>query len=397
MLPTVIHDVSFDHSPRQTKLSAKDARIEVYILLTQEICYDHRRQPSYRVLYDNAEKAFQSITPQKLKRGLDLKLGPLVFELCLRSLAEALPNDMDCPVGAMDIIQYLRALAGIRERNGQTTHIYSTNPVLQCRALAALTWISFRQYLWSPHPQSFELVSSCVIIKQCLSCGDHLARADFLPPIFLRFASWLSSVHIRHRKLDARRMNEESRDAQDFWKAYDVHLQNQYAREQRRLAKVAKAPNQYRCAADGCGINAMNKGALRRCGGRCPPEQKPHYCSAECQEKHWFIHRSVCRREDDGAIILDDGDPAWEDVDTYRPKLRDPDALLDTGALWATRTGAEIFIDIPNASKYRQGEVFRVRTKTMSPAFLKSYRGLWETRSVRLRKKLQRGELNGSQ
>ena len=59
--------------------------------------------------------------------------------------------------------------------------------------------------------------------------------------------------------------------------------------------------------------------------------------------------------------------------------------------MWATREGPEIFIDIPNASRYRE-EVIRVRTKTMSPAFLKFYRDLWEVQSMSLRRKVQNGE-----
>ena len=106
-------------------------------------------------------------------------------------------------------------------------------------------------------------------------------------------------------------------------------------------------------------------------------------------EWHWFVHRYLCARDED--ILLDDGDPAWEDIDTYRPEQRN--RILRTSAVWATREGPEIFIDIPNTSRYRE-EVLRIRTKTMSPAFLKSYRELWEVRSMSLRRKVQIGELN---
>ena len=67
--------------------------------------------------------------------------------------------------------------------------------------------------------------------------------------------------------------------------------------------------------------------------------------------------------------------------------------MPDAKALWAghDREGPEIFIDIPNASRYRN-EVFRIRTKTMSPVFLKSYRALWRVRERPVRRVLQSGE-----
>lgn len=334
MPAAVIREVSFNYPRQRRALSPTNPRIKVYALLEQEICHDYRHQPSYRALYDGAENGFQKVTAQKLKRGLELKLGPLMFDLCLRyatirvifshgtssvlttsgtcarSLAGALPDGIDCPVDPLDIIRYLQALARIPGPNGEITYVYGNSRLLRLHAIAALAWISFRQYLWSPHPQSFELLSSCIIIEQCLSYVELLARSDFLPPILLRIAGWLSAACTQYGKLDARHMNEASRNAEDFWKAYDRYLQDQQAQEQKRLAKVAKTPNQYRCAADGCSIQAMNKGALRKCGGPCLPEQKPHYCSAECQEKVsvaktlLFVINDVRKLSSTGSFIV---------------------------------------------------------------------------------------------
>ena len=55
--------------------------------------------------------------------------------------------------------------------------------------------------------------------------------------------------------------------------------------ERRRREKVAKGPNAYVCAAEGCKVEGLHKSALRACGGRCPPDLKPHYCSKECQKR----------------------------------------------------------------------------------------------------------------
>lgn len=106
--------------------------------------------------------------------------------------------------------------------------------------------------------------------------------------------------------------------------------------------------------------------------------------------QHWFVHRSVCKGGEYADITEDDGDPAWEDVELYRP-TQGTKIVLDPRAVWADRKGPEIFIDIPSCSRYRN-EVFRIKTGTMSPAFLKSYRDVWKAGSPHVRQLLQRGK-----
>ncbi|PIL36882.1 hypothetical protein GSI_00572 [Ganoderma sinense ZZ0214-1] len=326
-------------------------QIEIYVTLQQEICYDYRDQPSYQTLYDNAIDSFKTMTPHKLKRGLDLRLAPLMFELSLRGLAESLPKGMGCPVEPMDLIQYLAEVGGMPHHD---KHVYYADPILRLRAVAALGWIFFRQFFWSPYLDCFETAHAASIIKQCAFQGQVLAISGFVPPIVLRIAGWLSTVQARYAKLDARTMLEDFEKMDTFWMVYEGYLERQKMEEEKRLAKVAKAPNRYRCAAEGCGIQAVNKSALRKCGGDCSLDKKPHYCSVDCQAQHWFVHRFVCKGSECPNIVEDDGDPAWEDVETYRP-ASGIKAMLDGKALWADhdREGPEIFIDIPNTSRYR--------------------------------------------
>jgi len=66
--------------------------------------------------------------------------------------------------------------------------------------------------------------------------------------------------------------------------------------DRERLArdrKVARAPNAYWCATEGCGIEGTKKATLLRCAGKCEGANKPYYCSKECQRKDWKRHKPM--------------------------------------------------------------------------------------------------------
>lgn len=70
-----------------------------------------------------------------------------------------------------------------------------------------------------------------------------------------------------------------------LWRAVARRHAEIEAEDRKRQHKVESSPNAYVCAAEGCGIRGEKKAALRACGGRCPPEVKPHYCSRGCQRR----------------------------------------------------------------------------------------------------------------
>lgn len=70
-----------------------------------------------------------------------------------------------------------------------------------------------------------------------------------------------------------------------LWRAVSRRNEELYEEERRRARKMKRNPNEYVCAAEGCGIRGERKAALRQCAGRCPPDLKPRYCSAQCQRK----------------------------------------------------------------------------------------------------------------
>ena len=105
------------------------------------------------------------------------------------------------------------------------------------------------------------LVSEAVL-RTCERIQDFDYRLRYDPPFKSFIALW--AVWDKVRIIRAREAEREQRD------------------------KASKAPNAYICAAPGCGIEATKKVAFKACGGPCPLNTKPHYCSKECQVK-------VCR------------------------------------------------------------------------------------------------------
>ena len=81
--------------------------------------------------------------------------------------------------------------------------------------------------------------------------ADTCARPDFLPPVVLRVAYWLSMFHPRYGA-DARTLPIFAQHAYlpSLWKVYDDYVQKQTVEELKRIAKVSRAPNMCRCATD---------------------------------------------------------------------------------------------------------------------------------------------------
>ncbi|KAL1752575.1 hypothetical protein FB107DRAFT_265390 [Schizophyllum commune] len=71
---------------------------------------------------------------------------------------------------------------------------------------------------------------------------------------------------------------------------------DQVRKEKKKMdAKRGKEPNRYRCANPGCGILAEAGKMLKQCAGKCDIDQKPHYCSKECQRADWKNHKEFCK------------------------------------------------------------------------------------------------------
>ncbi|KAI0351311.1 hypothetical protein OH77DRAFT_1567590 [Trametes cingulata] len=365
------YDISFNLPPRL--YPEKYPGFEHYLILKEQVCYDYRNPPKYRQLYAEGLQEIQKHPEHHFKRGLLMKDGPMMVECCIRTLAMCeVPMDLDGPDPIMGL---LKAVAGLTANSGfarmATTgktapKIRNFTPQLQLHALAAFAYMNFYSHWFSPLGGQLKAMSTTHVMYNAAFAANQCVQRGFIPPVALHIAGWLATTNARFA-VDVRQMHSD----------YLRHLQD---KEELRLAKVSKAPHVYRCANEGCDIRATHKGALKQCGGDCPPARKPHYCSRYCQRRHWIIHREFCMELDASDftdIVEDDGHPDWVDVVGFQaPKVPDPH-WDKKWRVWAEREGPEIFIDILNDSPYRKGQVIRLRTRTLSPECLKAYKRLW--------------------
>ncbi|OJT13698.1 hypothetical protein TRAPUB_9797 [Trametes pubescens] len=318
-------------------------QFEEYITLQEQTCYDYRHPPDLRCLYIKGQCSVRETPPARLHDR---------------------PRDAREEAGAFRLPE-----------------IKNITPLLRLQGLACFAHIGYM--CWADRsepltPLGYDglvregMIQACVAANHCVSLG-------FVPPVVLRIASWLATTRARFG-FDARE-TAHFRDLRYLWNVHSTYISQLQLREASRLAKTAIAPHFYRCAAPGCPIQAMKKGSLAKCGGSCPPERKPCYCTADCQRQHWYIHREFCKPDNTSDyldIIDDDGDPDWVDVDDFRPPdTRDVPPWSSEWPLFADREGGEIFIDILNDSSFRKGEIMRVKTRTLSPMCLKAYHAVW--------------------
>ena len=151
--------------------------------------------------------------------------------------------------------------------------------------MAATVWIYFRIMHMNGYgtiaDNSFKGVLDSSFAMPMFKLTETCILLGFIPPAILHVIGWLKTLPQRF----GRDIREAAalRRSKATWTKYEEYERDQRSEERQRLAKISQTPNGYRCAADGCGIQAFHKGALRRCGGRCPAHEKPHYCSAYCQ------------------------------------------------------------------------------------------------------------------
>ncbi|OJT13671.1 hypothetical protein TRAPUB_9770 [Trametes pubescens] len=139
--------------------------------------------------------------------------------------------------------------------------------------------------------------------------ANESAKLGLVSPIVLKIGLTARETGAKIG-VDMARMGR-SRYIRYLWRAVTARLEEIYDEERKKQKKVEDSPNDYVCAAEGCGIRAEGRAALRACAGRCPRDLKPYYCSKECQTKDWSRHKAVCKAGSVGkAPIITDKENA---------------------------------------------------------------------------------------
>ena len=93
-----------------------------------------------------------------------------------------------------------------------------------------------------------------------------------------------------------------------------------------------------------------------------------------------------------GSDIIqdDDGDPDWVDIQEYGDRVGpneydmcDYIGSRDPGRMWRRWNASELFVDFPHPRpRHPGGEIIRVRSSTLAPEILRSYRNCWNGTSM---------------
>ncbi|KAI0701116.1 hypothetical protein C8T65DRAFT_656734 [Cerioporus squamosus] len=394
----VIHEVVVNIPPEYYRAYPNLDRL---VILKEELFYDRRSRsnPSTRRLYQETIRWIEDYPYERLKRGVQLKDGPLMLEYCLRGLAQCevppspgsnIRGVFDKGLVDKDFVDMLEGLTGVKgmpsivSAGGKVPHINKSTPLLRRRALAACAWAYFDTHFKLPDGGSMYGIVNNAFMQNAAFTANLCARDDWQPRIVIRIANWLHSLQYRYPGL----RNQATRNISDMkhlWSAYEDYSKRRIEAQIKEWYEVHTAENVYICAGDDCNVQAVHKSAFRACSGNCPPEMKPHYCSKLCQQKHWFVHRYVCRKGIPADPVgVDDGDPDWVDVQERYDTSYPEDVILSTSQVWSSRPGADICIDVHHPSPYRPMDMFRIRTTTLSPAFLRYFRWYWDLQANNL-------------
>ncbi|KAI0701404.1 hypothetical protein C8T65DRAFT_697043 [Cerioporus squamosus] len=158
-----------------------------------------------------------------------------------------------------------------------------------------------------------------------------------------------------------------------LWDVLKMRENEIIAEERRRRAKAAKNPRAYVCGAEGCNVQGLHKAALKACGGSCPVDLKPHYCSKECQKRDWPRHKAVCKPGRHGkARIINDEQKNAQFLNEILRRRDEPGQ--DLGGEWIegpTYVGPEHAIEVSGS---RPGETIRLVSSTLQPTELRKFR-----------------------
>ena len=169
------------------------------------------------------------------------------------------------------------------------TMIPNLSPLTQARACACLAYSQWDVRL---DPDN----SSCDVDATYRACAfaNMAIEKGLVSPIALRIAQDAERLGFRRWEDLTLELPHDSRHGvtpdkiaklTSLWAVADGRKAELQERQVKWEEKQAKRPNAYACAAERCGIEATRKAGLMRCAGSCALEDKPSYCSKECQRR----------------------------------------------------------------------------------------------------------------
>lgn len=202
--------------------------------------------------------------------------------------------------------------------------------------------------------------------------ANNAAALGFVSPYVLNVARSANDIGARNRsawRFD-HPFNPGFAPLEFLWGAYEARLAEMDAEDKKQEKKITKNPTSYRCASPSCGITVTKKATLLKCSGGCPPDQKAHYCSPECQKEDWKRHKVLCKP----------GKPAASTSEAP-----------DTTVTQSTSNSNSVF-DEPGDGKERAVEIndpqlpggkIKVSSKSMSAAALRTLRDSVEEKATK--------------
>ncbi|TCD68864.1 hypothetical protein EIP91_009578 [Steccherinum ochraceum] len=149
-----------------------------------------------------------------------------------------------------------------------------------------------------------------------------------------------------------------------LWEAVEKQNKEAEKNEQKRDEKAANAPDQYFCAAEGCGIRATRKSGLLRCAGKCLSGVKPSYCSKDCQKADWKRHKPACTGQ-----VPEPGPASSVDLAVVSSGVTEVRSAI-------RHDGREVSVTLPMSDP--QGKAVEFSSTTLDPLILKEIRDRME-------------------
>ncbi|KAH9913072.1 uncharacterized protein BXZ73DRAFT_107048 [Epithele typhae] len=354
-------------------------KLDTLVTLKDEVFYDCRATTSANQKYQETIKDLEGYDIDSLMGLMDADHGPSMLEFALREMSGCRSAKI---LGGMDIIELLQTI--VRgcphpryHLGGQKSRARNVDELLALRALAAAAWVYLQMHA-ETKPARGDAVAHraphSLLYHAALYC-NMVAERDFIPRVVIRVAIWIETVAPRWGvDLYACAHFKGFGNLRNVYRLFRVEQQGQF--EQQRM-KAPGRENRYRCAAPGCGIYAVNMGALKKCAGKCSGPSKAYYCSKQCQARHWVVHQSSCRKIARTSIPLDDGDPDWVDVGTFddTPIASDRKADLNVQDSWRPFSDGGLFVELTHPRpRHPEGELIRIVSQQMSPRLLRLFR-----------------------